>query len=162
MIVLVFVMLKDTRQTMLAEWAKSLAKLVKVGPKDLISEHGVIKRKPVATSVNADTEIPNPGVIKDNMSSGIEVWKIDSKTPKAEIENVLRQLDEANRASIQNALIVPKDGKPSQIERVITSSMTGSSATVISSIANNRLTSQFQRYAENGKWISGIQSERGY
>jgi len=53
---------------MLAEKAKSLAKLVKVGLKDLITEHGVIKRKPVATSVNADTEnrTTKNGVISAN------------------------------------------------------------------------------------------------
>jgi len=90
------------------------------------------------------------------MSSGIEVWKIDSKTPKAEIENVLRQWDEANRASIQNALIVPKDGKPSQIERVITSSMTGLSATVISSIANNRLIDSLVSFKDMQKMVNGL------
>jgi len=108
--------------------------------------------------VKADPEIPNPesGVIKDNMSSGIEVWKIDSKTPRAEIANVLRQWDEANRASIQNALIVPKDGKPSQIERVITSSMTGSSATVISSIANNRLIDSLVSFKDMQKMVNEL------
>lgn len=104
-------MTKTGDTTTLVKKVESLLKQLKAGPKNPNINRKVIERKPLMI--------------------GIDRWKIDSKAPEANMKNVLEQWDNANRAAIRNALIVPEAGEPSEIERVLTSSMTGSSAAIL-------------------------------